>query len=912
MRRFRMWALRLLGIFAPNRRSDDFAQELESHLQMHIDDNLRMGMTPAEARRRAIVRLGGVAQAQERYRDQIGIPAFETLLQDVRGGVRLMWRAPSFTLIAILTLAIGIGANAVMFSVVNTVLLRPLPYKDPGQLLHVETIASTGQPWRTAPPDFYTYRTRNQTFDFLEAYYEGPANLTGAQGPDRVGALIVSAGFLDTLGVPPALGRGFVMGDEQWGSHRVVLLSDGLWKSRFGSDAALIGRRITINNEPYVVAGVMPPAFTFLDTAAEVIVPMAFEPGDNMNTHNNYFLTMIGRLKAEVTATTASADLNRISADIAVEHPITKGTSIRVSPLRDVLVQNVRRPVLVLLGAVAFVLLIACANLANLLLARGAVRQREIALRTAIGASRGRLLRQLLTESLVLATVGALAGLALAYFSIDALNVLSQNVLPRAEDIRIDRAVLAFTLLMGTATGVLFGLVPALRSSAVDVNEGLKESARTASAGVGTHRLRTALVVSEIALCLTLLIGAGLMLKSMSRLLNVPTGFDPEGVLTMQITLPAQQYVDRKLERQFSPLAYTKSTRFFADVIERVRSIPGVRAAGAISSLPLMGETWSKRITLFDRPLPSDLRGLMPIQYRVVSGDYFQAMGIRVLSGRAFTAPDTQEATKVAIVNRDLARQHWKDENPLGKIISVNPPLELMPENLVKEAREAGLPEDYAPTKLEVIGVVDDVRDSALGKAAVPVVYAPYSQGSEGAITMFLTVRTATDPLSVVGAVREQIRQVDANLPVSRIQTMKQRVDASIARPRLQTIVLGLFATIAIVLAVVGIYGVMSYSVAQRTREIGIRMALGARRLQVLSLVLRDAVAIVVAGLGVGVAASLLITRVLESLLFEVSTTDPIVFGAVAAALGLTGAVAALVPARRAARVDPVATLRSE
>jgi predicted permease len=911
MRRLRMWLQRIAGAFAPDRRSREFAEELDAHLQMDIDENVRRGMAPAEARRHALLRLGGLEQAKERYREQIGIPALETLVQDVRGGFRLMRRTPSFTAIALLTLATGIGANTVMFSVVNTVLLRPLPYANPGELLYVETMSSRAEPWGTAPPDFYTYREKNRSFDFFESFYQGPANLTGDLEPDRVAALIVSSGFFAALGTPPALGRGFVRGDEQWGSHRVAILSDGLWRSRFGSDPAFVGRNITMNGEPYVVIGVMPPTFSFLNAASQLFLPMAFEPGDNMNTHSNYFLTMVGRLKPGVQAATASAELNRLAADIAVEHPETKGTSIRVSPLGDVLVQEVRRPVLVLFGAVAFVLLISCANLANLLLARGAVRQREIALRTAMGASRMRLVRQLLTESVVLAATGAAAGLVLAYLSIDALNVLPRSVLPRAENIRIDIVVLAFTLVTATVTGILFGLLPALRTSAVDLTEGLKDGVRAAT-GARQQRLRSALVVAEVALCLTLLVGAGLMLKSVYRLLHVPTGFDPEGVLTMELTLPAQQYVDRKLERQFSPLAYTKSTRFFTDVIDRVRAVPGVRAGGAITSLPLMGETWGKRITFFDRPLPSDLRGLAPIQYRVVIGDYFRAMGIKVLNGRSFTDADTQPAKKVAIVNRELVRQHWKDENPLGKIISVNPPLELVPENAIQEARLVGLPDDYAPDKLEVVGVVDDVRYGALNTAAIPVVYAPYAQGSEGAITMFLTLRTDGDPLSIAGTVREQIRQVDANLPVSRIQTMKARLDASVTQPRLQTIVLAVFAAIAIVLATIGIFGVVSYSVTQRSREIGIRVAMGARRSQVLTLILRQAVAMIAAGLTAGVLGSFLVTRVLQTLLFEVSATDPTVFAAVAFGLGTTGALAALLPARRAALVDPIATLRCE
>jgi putative ABC transport system permease protein len=912
MKSLRALLLRLAGVFSSARRTREFDDELESHLQFEIERNIRLGMTPGEARRRAMLRFGGLEQMKLQYRDQVGLPAIDMLLQDLRSGIRVMRRTPGFTAIAILTLAIGVGANTVMFSVVNTVLLRPLPYSDPERLVYVETIESRGEPWATAPPDFYRFRRANKTFDFLEAFYETPLNLTGDQRPERVNALVVSSGFFATLGTPPTLGRGFIQSDEQWGSHRVIVLSDGLWKGRFGADPSIVGRAISVNGDRYVVVGVMSPRFMFLSTAAQVFVPMAFEAGDNMNTHNNYFLTMVGRLKPTVDGAAASADMNLIAREIAIEHPQTKGTTVRVSPLRDALVQDARRPVLVLLGAVALVLLISCVNLANLLLARGAVRAREMALRTAIGASRRRLVRQLLTESLVLASTGAAAGLLVTYLSIDALNLLSRDVLPRAEDIRIDTAVFLFTLATAFGTGLLFGLVPALRTTSVELHDGLKDASRAVTGSAGTHRLRSGLVVAEVALSLTLLIGAGLMVKSIYRLLHAPAGFDAERVLTMQISLPAQQYVDKGLERRFSPLAYTKSTRFFTDVVDGVRTVPGVQSVGAISGLPLMGENWGKRLTLYDRPLPADFRGLPAMQYRVVSGDFFRAMGIRVVAGRAFTDADTLQAPKVAIVNRDLVRQHFGDQNPIGKIIGVNPPLELLPESAVKEARAAGLPEDYAPAKLEIVGVVDDVRYAGLATAAIPVVYAPYAQGSEGAVTMFLAVRTLTDPLSIVTAVRERIAEVDDNLPVSRIATMEERVSASVTTPRLQAIVLGLFAAIAMVLAVIGIYGVISYSVAQRSREIGIRVALGARRVQVLGMVLRQALVLVVVGLAVGVAAALAITRVLQTLLYEVSTTDPVVFTALVIALGVTGTLAATVPARRAARVDPVMTLRAE
>jgi putative ABC transport system permease protein len=912
IRPLRAALIRLSGFFRSSRRERELAEELESHVQLHTDDNIRAGMTPDEARRRALVRLGGVEQTKERYRDRASLPWLETALQDLRGSARLMRRTPGFTLVAILTLAIGIGANTVMFSVVNTVLLRPLPYHDPDQLMSVQALGRNGGRITTAGPDFYAFRERNRTLDFLDAHYNGAFNLTGGSEAERLPGLIASSGFFSSLGTPPALGRGFIAADEQWGSHRVVLLTDGLWKRRFGANPAIVGESITLNTQPYTVIGVLPPSFSFLGRDLQVFVPMAFEPGDNMNSHNNYFLNMFGRLKPDVPAATASADFNRIAEDIIREQPLNSGMSIGISPLRELLVRDVRRSVLVLLGSVAFVLLISCANLANLLLARGAVREREIAVRTAIGATRSRLLRQLLTESVALAATGGLAGLALAYVSVDALNLLSQRILPRAEAIRIDAAVMAFTFGVSVLTGILFGLVPAFKNSAANMNAGLKDGARTASAGAASHRLRASLVAAEVALSLMLLIGAGLMVKSMYRLLNVNAGFDAEGVLTMQISLPPEKYVDAQLERRFSPLAYTRAVQFFTDTIDGVRTVPGVRAVGAVNGLPLMGEIWSKNLTLLDRPLPNGLRDLPSYQYRVVVGDYFRSMGIRVFNGRAFEDSDTQDAPPVVIVNREAVRRFWDGGNPVGKMVSLNPPLEIVPENLLRQARLAGLPDDWAPPKYTVIGVVDDVRTGGLMNPALPTVYAPYAQGSEGATNMFVTVRTDGDSLAVVPAIRERLRQIDPNQPVANIQTMEARLATSVSQRRTEMTVLAVFAVMAVFLAAIGIYGVMSYWVTERRKEIGIRMALGAEPQQVVRLVLRQAAIMLATGLSVGIGGAFLATRVLQSLLFEVSATDPAIFATFALILAASGWVAAYIPARRATRFGPVVTLRYE
>ena len=914
MKRMRVWLRRLAGFVHGDRRDREFALELDAHLQMHIDDNLRSGMTIEQARRHALLKLGGVEHTKEQVRDRRGVPWLDTALKDGRFALRLMARSPGFTAVVLVTLAIGIGANTVMFSVVNTLLLRPLPYGEPARLLFIQTVAAKDRsPGMTAPPDFYTYRAQNRALDHLDAFYTRPFNLTGTQEPERVPTLIVSPGFFSALGTPPLLGRGFASDEERWGSHRVAVLSDGLWKRRFGADPAVIGQRITINGEPYVVIGVMPPAFSFFGIDAQMFVPMAFAPDDNLNSHSNYFLRMIGRLKPGVTREQAATDLNRLSDAIIAEQHVNSGTAIDVTPLRDALVRDVRQAVLVLLGAVAFVLLIACANLASLLLARGAVRRREVAVRLAIGATRARLVRQFLTESVLLAVAGGAAGLGLAYVSVDALNLLSQRVLPRSQDVHVDPVVLVFTLGVAALTGILCGLAPALHSVATEVTDDLKDGTRAASDGKARHRLRAALVVAEVALSLVLLVGAGLMVKSVYRLLHVNAGFETDGVVTMQINLPPEKYVDLELDRRLSPLAYGRSVRFFRDVMERVRSIPGVRAAGAINGLPLMGEIWGKNIVFYDRPLPADMKGLSPIQYRVVAGDYFRALGIRIRSGRAFTDRDTREAPKAVIVNRELVRRYWNDQDPIGKIVSVNPPLQILPKSVVDEAVKSGrIPADYQPDKFTVVGVADDVLYGGLSRSALPLVYAPYAQASEGTTNMFLTVLTDGEPLAVVGAIREQIRQVDRDQPVASIQTMEARVSASVSQPRVQMNVLGAFAALAILLAAIGIYGVMSYSVTQRTREIGIRMALGAGRREVMSLVLRQGFTMITLGVALGLVGAVLMTRVLRTLLFGVSTTDPAVFVAIVVLLSATASIASYMPARRATRVDPLVALRDE
>ena len=871
-----------------------------------------MGLLNAGASERAIERR--LERRQKNHDRPAGVPMLETLIKDTQFAARLMRRSPGFTAVVLITLAVGIGANTVMFSVVNTVLLRPLPYRNADALTLVRPVGGINRtPGFAAAPDFYRYRAQNRSFDHLDAFYSRNGNLTGTAEAERVPILIVSSGFFVNLGVQPAIGRSFTPNDEQWGAHQVALISDGLWKRRFGQNAAIVGQSMVIDGQPHTIVGVLAPAFAFLNGDTQVFVPMSFAPGDNMNTHNNYFLRMIGRLKPGLSVAQASTDLNGISDAIIKEESVNKGTAISVAPLQDALVGPVRTPVLVLLGAVGFVLLICCTNLANLLLARGVARHREVAVRIAIGASRRQLVGQFLIESVLLSSIGGLLALGIADASTRGINLISRQVLPHVEDVQIDPMVLLFTFGIATVTGVLMGLVPAFQVTRLTLADDLKEGSRGSSDGRGGRRLRATMVVAEVALSLVLLAGAGLMLKSMHQMLTLDAGFTGDRVLTLQLNLPAQKYMGRGPNGRLSPLLMEKAETFFDQVTARTRALPGAELVGAINGIPLIGEVWGKNVTLLDRPLPADLSGLPPIQYRIVVGDYFRAMGVRILNGRAFTDRDAKDAPKVAIINRAMAKRDYPDSDPIGKLITVNPPLELLPKKLVEDSiRSGNVPPNYAPPKFEIVGVADDARYGGITTPAAPVVYVPYAQGAEGATSLFLVARTTGDPLSLVGPIRRIVAELDPDQPVAGVATMDSRLTTSVARPRLQTIVFSVFALIAILLAAVGIYGVMSYSVSQRAKEIGIRLALGSSRREVLMLVFRNGFVLVATGIVLGLAAALSLARVMRTMVFQVRTTDPIVFATIAMLLLATAAVAAWIPARRAARLDPIATLRMD
>jgi predicted permease len=902
MRSLRALLLRLAGLFGKKRPDAEVAAELESHLALHIEENIRMGMVPEEARRQAILRLGGVAQTKEIYREQQGLPILETLWQDVRYGLRMLRKNPGFTAVAIATLALGIGANSAIFTVVDSVLLRPLPYEDSGRLMSVFNSApAKGLPdCGASPPDFRTLRRQNQTLAGLSAFYRANYNLTGADKPERLKAMVVSADYFTTLGVQPAIGRNFLPSEEKWGSHLVMIVSDGFWRSHLNAERDLTGKTFHLDGEPYQVIGVMPPDFYTPVANLQAWVPMAWKPKDNADSHNNYFLNMIGRLRPGITQPQAHADLNSIMAAIARQFPENKGIGAGLKPLQESWVGNARPALLVLLAAAGLVLLIACVNLANLLLARSAARLKEIGIRSALGANRSRLMRQLLTESLLLSLLGGGLGLALVYFALGLLP-LASNILPRVQHIHVDATVLFFTLAVSVATGAMFGLLPALENSRNRrLSESLKEGGRTAQTSGGSNRLRGGLVISEVALALVLLIGSGLALRSLHRLLRVDAGFAPDHLLTFAVSLPDSYDPQPDLTRTGAP---PRVAAFHQEFLSRIEQIPGVEAAGAISSLPLQGERWGKFFVPLDRALPTSTDNIDDVQYRAVYGHVFNALKIRLVRGRLLDEHDQANSALSVMVNEALVRKYWPGQDPIGKTVLLSPPENLIPPELLP-------PGQHVP-KLTVVGVVADAHYGGLNEQPPPVVYGSILQHDYSMGPAF-TIRTTGDPTALVASVRAVLAQIDKNLPMADISTMDEIMSTSVAQPRLEAVLLGLFGGLAMLLAAVGIYGVMSYSVSQRTSEIGVRMALGAERSDVLLLICKQGLRLAGVGLAAGLGLAWGATRLMSKVLFGVSPTDPLTFASILAILGMVALLACYLPARRATKVDPMVALRYE
>jgi putative ABC transport system permease protein len=799
------------------------------------------------------------------------------MIKDLRFALRSLLKRPGFTVIALVALALGIGANTAIFSLVNAVILRPLPFPEPDRLVWVYgNIRNGANRASVSPLDFLDYRNQNKTFEQFATSYSMtlPATLTGGGEPERLQASVVSGNYFQTFGVAPALGRGFTVENENPGQDEVTVLSHALWQARFGGDPSIVNKTIVLNGKACEVIGVMGEGVSFPQTA-DLWLPMNLDADAADKTRFSHFLQPVGRLKPGVSLVQAQADTDIIAAQLDQQFPESnEGWSLRLVPLREALVGSSRTTVLVLFGAVAFVLLIACANVANLLLVRAAARQKEIALRTALGASRWRIVRQMITESLLLAIVGGALGAFLATWGVQLLVKLSENSIPPTVQVKIDATVLAFTLLISAITGVLFGLVPAFRSADINLIDALKEGMRGEGQSALRGRTRSALVILESAVAVVLLIGAGLLIRSLVALQNVNPGFDAQNVLTARVELSRFKYD--------SP---DKAAAFFRELETRVSALPEVEVVGIVSELPLSGQSNDMPFTVEGRPPVT--RDQMPLaDFRRVNQNYLTAMRIPLLRGRHFTEQEVRQSDKVIIVSKQLVDTAFPNEDALGKRLITG----------------------YKGEPYEIIGIVGDLLHQSLGGPTTPAMYFPMRQSGR----MNLVVRTKGEPLSIAGSLRNVVHNIDPDQPVSAMRPMTEWVDSSVTQSRDLTTLFGLFAALAMILAATGIYGVMSYSVAQRTHEIGIRMALGARRADVLKLVVGQGMLLTLIGVVIGLLSAYGLTRVMASLLFGVTARDPITFVVVAALLTTVAFVACFVPARRATRVDPLVALRYE
>ncbi|MEP7339242.1 MAG: ABC transporter permease [Acidobacteriota bacterium] len=809
----------------------------------------------------------------------------ETLWQDLRQGVRALLKQPAFTFVAIIALALGIGANTAIFSVVNAVLLRALPYRQADNLVTVwENNRRRGNDQNVINlGNFYDWKEQNRVFEDMATFFDMTANLTGGGEPEEIASQIASSNLFSVLGVNPIMGRTFTPDDEKEGAARVVVLSYGLWQRRFGGDPQIVGRKIILNNNETTVVGVLPADFNWhvrngsmTRKVAEVWSPWQISEG--MRQRRGRFAMAVARLKTGVTPEQAQAEMNVIGSQLEQQYDFNKNWGVNVMPLRKQFTGEIRLALIVLLCAVGFVLLIACANVANLLLVRAAARQREVAVRAALGANRWRIIRQLLTESLVLSALGGVAGLMLAWWGTDLLVSLSPPEVLNLAQVKINAPVLGFTMAVSLLTGVIFGLAPAFEATRLNLTESLKEGGKNIGGSLRSHRLRNSLVVMEVALALVLLVGAGLLIRSFARLQAVDPGFNVENVLTMKVGLPGSKYDNDR-----------KRIDFFRSAIGQMQSLPGVEAVGATSFLPFASPHAGTGVEIEGRPKLPPGQGLNT-GVIVTDANFFRAMKIPLKRGRLYSEQEAVEMRHVVVVNEAFARKNFPGEDPLGKRVVIY------------------MKNDNQPC--EIIGVVGDTKQMDLDAELQPISYWPHPELTYNAMTF--VIRTKGKAATVASAAREVVRKLDPEQPVADVRTMESWIGKSVARQRFNTLLLTIFACVALVLAGVGIYGVMAYTVTQRTHEIGVRMALGAQSRDVLRLVVRKGMALAFIGVALGIAASLALTRLMKTLLFEVSTNDPLTFAGVPVLLALIALLACYLPARRAAKVDPMVALRYE
>ena len=867
--------LRIKALVRRRQLDRDLEDEVRFHLAMRKEKYQQAGLRAEEAYVATQRRFGNIVLLKEVTREMWTFVSLETFWRDARFGARTLRKNPGFTALAVLTLALGIGATTAIFSVVNTVLLRPLPYRDSGRLVMVFwSNPAWGQdriPLCVA--DFDDWKASNHAFDQPTVFGTNRYNYTGGQEPQQIMGARVSPGFFSTLGVEPALGRGFLPEEEMPSGRRAVIVSRNFWIHNLGKNADAVGRNITLNDQSYTVVGVMPGSFRFPSESIQVWEPLRLEPPARRGP---YFLRGLARLRPGVSLQQARADMATVQQRIREEtHAKDGGGGVNVLPLRGYVVGDVQPVLLVLMAAVGFVLLIAVANLANLMLIKAIGRQREIAVRTAIGAGRLRVIRQLLTEGLVLTALGAGLGLLLAYASVNLLVAMSPADVPRLDEIGIDGRVLGFTLLVSILSSLLFALAPSLRVFRINLSQALKEGGGR-EAALGHGRLRGTLVVAEVGLALILLIGATLMLTSFIRLQQVNAGFDPQNLLTAEISMPDFRYSDP-----------VRVNGFYHQLLDRVEALPGVQSAAVGSGLPPDLMQLQDTFIIDGHPTPPGQTDPLA-DFLFVSGDYFRSLGVPLLQGRTFSDADRQGSPLVVVINQTLARRFFPKENPLGRRLKQN----------------------RSNPWMEVVGVVGDVRYSGLSAQPFPALYVPYLQhGWPGA---YLVVRATRDPLALVTSVRNAVWSLDKELPVTEMKTAEQRMQESVAEPRFSTLLIGAFALLALSLASVGIYGVISYSTTQRSREVGIRVALGAVRLDIMRLVVGQALLLSLAGIAAGLIGALVLTRYLAGMLYDIRPTSPLVFAGVSLFLVAISLLASLIPATRATKVGPAMALRYE
>src|SRR5262247_2633224 len=881
-----IWLIRLVGVIVPRRLRADWRREWEAELR-HREELLaewdRLDWrNKLDLLWRSLGAFWDALLLQPRRLE-------DEMFQDLRFGLRMLRKNPGFTAVAALTLALGIGANTAIFSVVNGVLLKPLPYPEPERLVRVfQNIMIMSSPKAPmSPADFRDFREQNTTFETIAGYFRQDLELAQEDRAERLMGMRASSGYFRTLGFQPILGREFARAEEIPDESAVVILSYGLWRRRFDGDPAIVGKTIRLSGKSFTVVGIAPAGLQHVGggyrplphgESVDIWWPMRLGPN---RPRGAQIVNVIGRLKPGVTRRQAEVEFDLIAARLARQYPGPYRIEAKtlIQPLRDEIVEGSRRTLFLLLAAVFLVLLIACVNVANLTLARAAAREREIALRLALGAGRARILRQLLIESLTLAAIGGLLGLLLAKLAINALIKLGPEQLPRLQMIRLDLRILVFTLLISLLTGLLFGTAPALQSLKLNLNESLKEGGRAASGGRRRRRTRGALVVAEVALALALLLGAGLLMRSFLKLQQTDPGFNPEGVLTMSVVLPGSRYAYG--EPQIS---------FLQRLVERVSALPGVRSAGVTSDLPWTGYQNDGGFKVEGKPLPPDQ--MAHAQYHFISADYIRTIGAPLLSGRWFDARDTLKSNPVILINQAMARKYWPGEDAVGKRITFGD--------------GAGKDEDWT----QVVGVISDVKDYPHSDRAEPAFYWPVTQ--QPFSEMSLAIRADKDPLSLVEAVRREVRALDREMPISEVRTMETVAAAAVAGRRFMLLLVSSFALTALALAAIGIYGVTSYLVAHRTHEIGIRIALGANSFDALKLALRQGMALALAGVGAGLALAFAATRLMANLLYGLGATDPATFMAVPLFLIGVAFAACYLPARRATKVDPMVALRQD